>query len=199
MLVVDIETTGLDPALHGILSVGAVDFDRPERIFYGECRLDKGKIADPAALEYNGFTIEQINDSTKPSQNELIKKFAQWAEAASDKTIAGENPANLDLPLLRPVFAAAQLVWPFGYRSIDLHSVSYCHHIGTGKAVKLVNGLSSLSLDETLKYVGLQPEPKPHHGLTGAKLEAEAFGRLLLGKNLLTEYKSFALPAHLKK
>lgn len=199
MLVVDIESSGLDPIKHGILSIGAVDLGRPDRIFYGECRLDSGKTADPAALDYNGFTIEQINDSSAQSQNQLIKKFARWVEGAKDKTIAGENPANLDLPLLRPAYAQAKLIWPFGYRSIDLHSVSYHHHMIKGKSIKAVNQLSALSLDETLKYVGLDPEPKPHHGLTGAKLEAEAFSRLLRGKNLLAEYKHFKLPTHIKK
>jgi len=39
MIVADIEATGLDPRKHSILSIGAVDFEHPERQFYGECRI----------------------------------------------------------------------------------------------------------------------------------------------------------------
>ena len=38
MIVLDIETTGTDPRFHSIASIGAVDFDEPERgEFYEEC------------------------------------------------------------------------------------------------------------------------------------------------------------------
>lgn len=57
--------------------------------------------------------------------------------------------------------------WPFGHRSVDLHSVAFAK---LGK---------SLSLDGILQAVGLQPEPKPHNALTGARLERDAFKLLL--------------------
>ena len=37
MIVIDLETSGIDPMEHSILSLGAVDFDNPEYFFYGEC------------------------------------------------------------------------------------------------------------------------------------------------------------------
>jgi hypothetical protein len=58
-------------------------------------------------------------------------------------------------------------------------------------------GLTRLSADTTLKYVGIPPEPKPHHALNGAKYEAEAFSRLIYGKNLLHEFAQFAVPEYL--
>ena len=48
-------------------------------------------------------------------------------------------------------------------------------------------------------YVGLPPEPKPHHALTGAKVEAEALSRLLFGKILLKEFAHYEIPKYLKK
>ena len=53
---------------------------------------------------------------------------------------------------------------------------------------------SALNLDTILVYVGLLEEPKPHNGLRGAKLEAEAFSRLFYDKPLLEEYRSFPIP-----
>lgn len=45
--------------------------------------------------------------------------------------------------------------------------------------IPMKNGLSSLSMDSVLGLAGLEPEPKPHNALTGAKLEAEAIRRIL--------------------
>jgi hypothetical protein len=45
----------------------------------------------------------------------------------------------------------------------------------------------------------LPPEPYPHNGLRGAKIEAEALSRLIYGKNLLEEYKEFKIPQYLER
>ena len=38
MIILDIETTGVNPEKHAIVSVGAVDFLNPSRTFYEECK-----------------------------------------------------------------------------------------------------------------------------------------------------------------
>ena len=50
MIVVDLETTGVDPRKHSILSIGAVDFNNQENYFYGECRIREGALIDNYAL-----------------------------------------------------------------------------------------------------------------------------------------------------
>ncbi len=81
MIVVDVETTGLDPRKHALLSIGAVDFLNPKKQFYGECRMWEGAevfMGDEyytCALNINGFTEEQIHDPTKKSVQQLIQEF----------------------------------------------------------------------------------------------------------------------------
>lgn len=41
MIVIDGEFSGLDHNIHGLLSLGAVDLNNPEKQFYGECRLEE--------------------------------------------------------------------------------------------------------------------------------------------------------------
>ena len=42
MIIIDVETTGLDPKKYSIVSIGAVDFKKPMRTFYEECRIWDG-------------------------------------------------------------------------------------------------------------------------------------------------------------
>ena len=66
MIVLDIETTGLDPQKHAVLSIGAVDFLQPTRTFYVECFVHDGAQVSDEALHINGFSREQIMIRDKP-------------------------------------------------------------------------------------------------------------------------------------
>lgn len=190
MIVADIEATGLDPHKHSILSIGAVDFENPERQFYGECRIWDGARIMPDAIAVNGFTEAECRDTQKHSLEELMQNFLHWIEQCEDKTLAGQNP-SFDRDFLNDSFARAHIGWHFAYRTLDLNSMAYMDMVKRGVAVPTKNDRTDLSLDTILHYVGLPEEPKPHIGINGAKYEAEAFSRLLYGKNLLPEFAQY--------
>lgn len=192
MIVADIEATGIDFHKHSILSIGAVDFEHPEREFYGECRMWEGANIMSDALAVNGFTKQECIDTNKHSLKELMDNFLKWVEQCEDKTLAGQNP-SFDRDFLNDSFSRASIGWHFSYRTLDLNSMAYMDMIKRGIPVQHKNDRADLSLDTILKYVGLPEEPKPHHGLTGAKMEAEAFSRILYGKNLLQEYSKYPI------
>jgi DNA polymerase III epsilon subunit-like protein len=198
MIVVDVETTGLSPKHNSIVSIGAVDFANPTDQFYIECQVEPGKEVSPRALEVNGFTMEQITDQTKPTLEEALKQWLDWATVKADRTLAGHN-TSFDYGMLSYACRAAGLGWPFGIRVIDLHTLAYSHYISRGEQPPLYGGSSGISTDTVFEYVGLPREPKPHHGLMGAQLEAEAFARFIRGSALLTEFMKFPVPDYLKR
>lgn len=173
MIILDIETTGLDPLKHSMVSLGAVDYDTGEE-FYGECRVTPGRVIDSFALGVNGFTEAQCLDETKELPDALYLRFLGWCLATKrDLLVGGQQVGAFDLLFLKEVHArcvaagSGTPAWSFGHRSVDLHSVAFAK---LGK---------SLSLDGILQAVGLTPEPKPHNALTGARLERDAFKLLL--------------------
>lgn len=178
MIIIDVETGGLDPHKHALLSIGAVDYETGDE-FYGECRTYKDypghedDLIDDFALKVNGFTLDQCHDVTKQWPHSLYMQFLHWAaiEKKRDLLIGGQQVGSFDILFLKR-FAndsghGIVPVWPFGHRSVDLHSSAYTI---LGK---------SLSLDGILTAVGLSAEPRPHNALTGARLERDAFKRLL--------------------
>ena len=193
MIVVDMEASGLDPNKHSLLSIGAVEFEKPENQFYGECRLFEGAQVDPDALGINGFTEKQIVDQSRQKDEELVKAFIDWSNLCEEQTLAGQN-VSTDRDFIRAAAARYHMNWTFAYRVLDLHSVAYFHHIKMGVKIPIKNKHSALNLDGISRYCGMSDEPMPHNGLTGAKLEAECFSRLFFDKELLDEYKQFKIP-----
>jgi DNA polymerase III epsilon subunit-like protein len=196
MIVVDIETSGVDPKKHSILSIGAVNLEKPSHQFYGECKIFEGAKINSDALKVNGFTEKEATDTTKPTPAELVEKFFFWVKQCNTKILAGHNP-NFDFSFLRETALKAHLDWPFSFRTVDLHSVCYAHLKQHNREIPTYNGKHALNSDFVHRYVGLCKEPRPHQALTGAKMEAESFSRLFFKKKLLEEYDRFDLSENL--
>ncbi len=190
MIVADIEATGLDPRKHSILSIGAIELEHPEREFYGECRMWDGASIMTDAIAVNGFTKQECMDPRKQSVEELMQSFLHWVEQCEEKTLAGQN-TSFDRDFLNDSFGRAGIGWHFAYRTLDLHTMAYMDMVRRGIPTPSKNDRTDISADVIFSYVGIPVEPKPHIGLNGAKYEAEAFSRLLYGKNLLPEFAKF--------
>ncbi len=197
MIILDIETSGSYPGDHGIVSLGALEFESPDNCFYEECRLESHHQIDPAALDINGFTETQCRDSKKKTIREMLTDFLEWMKAVREKTLAGLGPS--DWAFLHHEFKQHNLPWPFSYRIIDLHSLVYAHHLQRQIPIPLANDVSHLTAIEIVNYCGIKGIEFPHHGFEDAKLEAECFYRLLYGKPMFAEYADQAIPEYLRR
>ena len=196
MIVVDVEASGTEHHKHSIVSVGALDFDHPEKQFYEECRIWDGARIEEEALAVNGYTREQITDPKKQTEGELVRHFIDFALGVRERTIAGQNP-SFDRDFLKSAAErAGHTNWPFAHRTIDTHTLCYMHMVKRGIAPPTdeEHKRSALNLDAVLDYCGIPEEPKPHNALTGAWSHAEVIARLLFDKKLLPEFNRFEIP-----
>lgn len=198
MIILDIETTGLDPEVHGIVSIGAVDDNDLSSYFYEECRIREGEKIDDFALEVNGFTIDECRDKNKQSTRDLIQHFDDWLSTRSIKMIGGLHIGTFDVPFFNKKAIQVGLRAKLHKRSIDLHSITFAKMQQLGKVVPMTDGWSVMDTDFIHPFCGLPKEPKPHNALNGAKWEAESLFRLMYGKNLLPEFMRYPVPAYLK-
>jgi len=196
MIVVDVEATGLDPAIHSLVSIGAVDFAHPERQFYRECRLRKGARLDAKAMAVHGISKAQLRDPAKPSIKQVLLEFLEWSQPVADRILMGQNPA-FDRDMLKLHARRCRIKWPFGHRTVDLHSVCYAHMLAQGFKPPAKYGFATLGAGAIYGYVGLPEEARPHHALTGALMEAEAFARLIYGKSIIPTFFKYSIPTHL--
>lgn len=181
MIVVDVETTGTDPEVHSLLSIGAVDFDNPEREFFEECRAFDGAKIEKEATEINGVGKIEAFDETKQTDKELVEHFLKWIKESNDHTIAGQNP-HFDTSFIIATARRYHINFSIPKRVVDLHSVAWAHMMLKGIKPPLENNRSGLNSDNIMKYVGIPPEVHPHIAINGARIEAEALSRLLRNK-----------------
>lgn len=173
MIVVDVETGGLDPERNPLLSIGAVDFSNPKNTFYvALLPLPHLEITEEA-LKING-----INPKTWKGVTLLdgMTRFYEWIEKIDDKIMGGHN-TSFDRDFCNVNFKRTAFGNVFGYRTVDLHSIAYAYCLANN--IKI----DKLTADAIYELLGMEPEPRPHNALTGAKLEAEAFRRLIFGTN----------------
>jgi DNA polymerase III epsilon subunit-like protein len=197
MIVLDIETTGLDPRRHSIIEIGAVDFSNPSNYFSGKCQIWSGAEVDFQALEINGFTLEEIQDKKIDSHQELLSSFKNWTELIEDKTIAGQN-VDFDISFLIESYKRFGLNFNLGKRKVDQHSIVFAHFLKRKIKPSLKEGVSDLSSDVIMNYVGLPPEPRPHRALNGARYETESLSRLIFGKGVFDEFAKYVIPDYLR-
>ena len=199
MIIVDVETTGIDTKENSFIEIGAIDFENPQNRFYVDCQARPGcKISD-YALKLNGHTEESLYNSSKPSQREALDLFTNWLKTCKgDITIIGENP-RFDLDFLIQGYRDCKISSPFGYRTIDLHSLVVDYHLRNNLKVPVKANdkgfnSSAINSDFIMSFVGIPREPHPHNGLNGAIYEAEAFSRIVYGKKLLSEFAKQKIP-----
>lgn len=196
MLVIDAEMSGLEPTLHSLVSIGAIDLEHPERQMYEECRVWEGAKVEDEALQVNGFSLAQVTDPTKQSEGELVHKLVAFAEPMQDRTFAGQNVFT-DAAFLRAAAArAGHTSWDFAHRIIDVHTLCWVHMHTRGLVPPLdpQKHHSKLNLEAVARYCGMPEEPKPHNALTGAKYTAEVISRLLNNKKLLPDFEQYEIP-----
>lgn len=194
MIVLDVETSGLLPEKHSILSLGATDLDDPTNQFYDECQVWPGAHIDEEALAINGFTREEIQGGVRTSEAALIQAFVAWAtDRPVDRTLAAQNP-SFDLEFVQAACKRAGIACPFAKRTIDVHTLVWLHMTQRGIAPLQEKGHSAISLDAALVYCGIPKEPKPHNALMGALSHAEVIGRIAYNRKIVPEFNSYDIP-----
>lgn len=128
ILVIDVETTGFDPARHACIELGAVLLDaslQPVREYTSLIAPRPGAEIVDRAMEVNGISREELRHAPPPAVviGELL---AQIAPLDPPPLLAGWN-VWFDAQFLQQLFVQAGQTWPFGHRYLDVQSIVSFH------------------------------------------------------------------------
>ena len=192
MIICDIETTGTNPRVHSIVSIGAIDLNNPSKQFYAECKPFSGAKIEDEALAVNGYNREELVNKPK-NDEEIVKEFLEWRSDIEDQTFAALHP-TFDTGFIQATCERCGIEYPYAKRTIDLHTLVYAHMIRSGIEIPMRNHHSNIASDGIMQYVGIPAEPKPHIAINGAVWEAEAFSRIVFNRKLLPQFEQYPIP-----
>lgn len=205
MIVVDLEMSGMDILKCGIWQIGAIDTDNPDNTFCEEARVEDEYefiLGDTNTQKLFGKSEKELRDKNKQSEKELLLHFFKWAEKSKSRNLVG-HCIQYDLAFLQQKAFKYNINFPFSHRIFDTHAIAstkYFEMNGRFLMVKDKLGMiSDMGLKNVLKFVGMKDERIVHDALGDSKLTAEAFFRLVYGKNLLKEYSQLKIPEYLIK
>lgn len=189
MIVVDIETSGMNFLKCGIWQIGAVDITTNEE-FIQESRIDDEDSIEPAALLIIRKTEEYLRNKKKQSQQQLLESFFSWINKRKVKTFICQNP-QFDSAFINIKAKKYNLEIPFHYRAIDLHTLAQTIYYQKNNSFLMEQNHSEMNLSKIMELCGMQDnrimlenekvtkQGKPHNALEDARIEAECFKKLL--------------------
>ena len=198
MIVVDIETSGIDYTKNGIIQIGAIDLLNPSNKFYGECRIDKDEKVSIESSEVIGWSVAKMRDNKMQSLRQLLRKFFMWCETCKLKNLLCHNP-QFDFAFIKTKAEKYNMKLPFHFRCFDAHTIASYIYLLNHKNLLVKDNHSDFTLGKVLNLCGIEDNRGSHNALEDAKLTAECASRMLFGKKLLDEYKKFSVPNYLIK
>jgi DNA polymerase III epsilon subunit-like protein len=196
MIVVDIETSGLDPIKCGLWQIGAVDLDS-KRVFFEESRIDDEDFVEESALKVIGKSEEDLRSPYKESQKQLLDNFFNWCSSCNDKICICQHP-QFDISYLMIKARKYGIEFPLSFRAFDLHSFASLKHFQLKGLFLKSEGFSDMKLSNILSFVGMRDNRDAHNALEDAKLTSECFYRIVYGKLFFDEYSPYSIPDYLK-
>ena len=151
IVILDLETTGLDPETHEIIEIGAVSVDDGP-VFSVKVHPLHLDVADPKALEVNGYCKEDWADACLlPHALTLLSQFV-----GEDRPLAMAYNVSFDRSFLERAYRMCDLPYPFHYHHLDLMTLVWAQKKTT------------LSLKTACLANGIPPEADVHRALGGA-------------------------------
>lgn len=166
---VDIETTGTDVVMHDILSIGVVRSDGQEREWYVQPSKAAIIVAEPKALEINGYTPEMWAERGQRLPYVVAHEFAAFV----DGHILGAHNAAFDFPFLASFCRAYNAPLRVPYRPLCTVSMLW--------PLVLSGEIESPSCEKACAHFGVSVE-NAHEALADAR-RAKALYEAILRRN----------------
>lgn len=178
LLLIDLETTGLNVNRHEVIQLAAVLLDRKtlkeKRFFNSFIKPAKWKNRNRESMKVNGIIREQLKDS--PTLKSVINKFNKLFNPK--KSILSYYSGVLDIVFLQEAYRKLRKNFPFDYHYLNLWPVFY---VALAKQNQLKNRkeFAGFGLEDLAKRFKIKIQGVRHDALYDCRLEAEILRRVI--------------------
>ncbi|WKZ26869.1 MAG: 3'-5' exonuclease [Candidatus Paceibacterota bacterium] len=169
--ITDIETSGLDARIHEILELAVIVVDphtlEPLTTYSTKIRPTRIERGAKKALEVCGYAPASWRYAVN-----LRTAMENYAEACKGAIFAGHN-VFFTWSFIAEAFQQSGIEDPTDYHRLDLFSVAWAHQ-------NILNRpRATMRLEDIAKALDIDPEPKPHRAMQGAKLQLAILQKLM--------------------
>ncbi len=196
MIVVDIETSGIDMQKSGIWQIGAIELENLDNFFFEDGRIDDEDMVNLDSLKITGMSEEELRDKKKQSQRQLLSNFFRWAVKIKNNDCICQNPV-FDWSFLNFKAEKYGIRFPLFYRTLDLHSIAQLRHHQLNGKFLIKNNLSDMGLSNIIAFCGMKDGRIVHNAIEDARITGECFWRIVRGESLFSDYYKYEIPKYL--
>ncbi len=177
LLVLDIESTGIDVTKHEIIQLAAVQLDKKtlkeKKSFSSFVRPKKWAKRDPEAMAVNSIAWEQVKDA--PSLKSVLQKFNRtFGKDVIPTTYGG----NLDIIFLPAAYRSVGMKYPFEYHTFNMWPLFYTF-MAMHKQLKNKKRYVGFSLEDTGDFLKVPRQDGRHDALVDCYYEADVLRAVL--------------------
>ncbi len=178
ILLIDLETTGLDSTKHEIIQLGAVLLDKKtlkeKKVFNTYVKPSKWKNRDPESMEINKISFDQVKDA--PGLKEVLKEFHELFPPST--VVLSYYGGPLDMDFLRFAYKRMGKKWQFDYHFFNLWGLFYAYLAGKNK-LKNTKRFTGFTLDDFVKIFKIKKSENRHDALADCRIEAEILRKVM--------------------
>ncbi len=178
LLLIDIESTGLDVSRHEIIQLAAILLDKKtlkeKRNFNSYIKPMNWVSRDHVAMAINKIDYEQIKNAQPVAK--VIKSFVKTFPG---KVTLANYGGNLDTVFLPAAFKKASVSYPYDYNTLNIWVLAYVYMI---KMKKLGNKQKyhGFNIPDILKTAQIPlPKGQLHDALVDCRAEAEILRHII--------------------
>lgn len=177
LLVLDLEMTGLDPAKHEIIQIGAVLLDKKtlleKQSFMTYIKPKKWQNRDSVSMKINNIDSKILK--TAPDINSAIHEFDSLFNNGVILCVWG---GIIDTVFLKKAYEKINLTYPFDYHVFNIWSLAF-PYLALQNQLTDNQKYSGFSLDTLLKKFKIPSPESRHDALVDSRLAAEILRKII--------------------
>lgn len=181
LLMLDIESTGIDVTKHEIIQIAGIVLDKKtlkeKKSFVSYVKPTNWKARDPEAMAICKIEWKDLKDA--PNLKTVLQKFNKAFGADVIPTTYG---GNLDIIFLPAAYRKSGMKYPFEYHSYNMWPVCYTY-MAKWKQLKNKKRYVGFSLEDIGDYLGVKRMPGRHDALGDCLYQAEILRALIKAIN----------------